>query len=99
MTLSITPPPGSVVVCLAEMRPESAKRFQGQEWVPVQEPAPLALLEPPTVPAERRAGPAPTPSLPPQAPARAGGLSRRLTTDAAARGTSVGPSSRPMARR
>jgi transposase len=36
--LSTTPPSGSVVVCLDEMGPESAKSFPGRELVVVQQP-------------------------------------------------------------
>jgi hypothetical protein len=68
-TLYTAPPPGSVVVCIDELGPESAKSFPGQELVPVQEPAPLARLEPPTAHAEVSAGTTPMTSGPPNAPA------------------------------
>jgi hypothetical protein len=56
------PPEGSVVVCLDEMGPESAKSFPGQQLVP-------AAAEPKIIPAEPRpdiplAGPQPEVSSP-----------------------------------
>lgn len=41
--LYVSPPPGSVVVCLDEMGPEAAKSWPGQRWVittPAAEPTP-----------------------------------------------------------
>jgi hypothetical protein len=49
-TLYTAPPPHSVVVCLDEVGPESAKSLPRQELVPVEAPAALAQQERPTPP-------------------------------------------------
>jgi len=58
------PPPGSVVVCLDEMGPESAKSFPGRELVPVQEAVGGVLPGPGTGGEASIPPPAPGPSGP-----------------------------------
>jgi hypothetical protein len=64
-TLDTAPPPGSVVVCLDERGPESAKSVPGQQLVAIQEPPAPAIAA--------GVGEAATTAVVPRAPARPAG--------------------------